>query len=133
MARPQSRARVAKPQRRSATPRSKPATSRYVYFFGGGKADGSADMKDLLGGKGANLAEMADIGLPVPPGFTITTEVCTYYYANGKQLPAGAEAPRSRDALAQHREGWSAAQVRRPDEPAARLRAARARARRCRA
>jgi pyruvate,orthophosphate dikinase len=55
------------------------AQSKYVYFFGGGKADGRADMKDLLGGKGANLAEMTNIGLPVPAGFTITTEVCTYY------------------------------------------------------
>jgi pyruvate,orthophosphate dikinase len=55
------------------------AESKYVYFFGGGKADGRADMKDLLGGKGANLAEMTNIGLPVPAGFTITTEVCTHY------------------------------------------------------
>src|ERR1700722_4685046 len=60
---------------------------KYVYFFGAGKAEGRADMKDLLGGKGANLAEMTNIGLPVPAGFTITTEVCTYYYANGKQYP----------------------------------------------
>ena len=52
----------------------------YVYFFGGGKADGSADMKNLLGGKGANLAEMNHLGMPVPPGFTITTEVCQPYY-----------------------------------------------------
>src|SRR5579871_5513724 len=62
--------------------------SKYVYFFGGGKAEGRADMKDLLGGKGANLAEMTNIGLPVPAGFTLTTEVCTYYYANGKQYPS---------------------------------------------
>ncbi|HEY7158448.1 MAG TPA: pyruvate, phosphate dikinase [Gemmataceae bacterium] len=55
------------------------AESKYVYFFGGGKADGRADMKNLLGGKGANLAEMTNIGLPVPAGFTITTEVCTHY------------------------------------------------------
>jgi pyruvate,orthophosphate dikinase len=55
------------------------AERKYVYFFGGGKADGRADMKDLLGGKGANLAEMTNIGLPVPAGFTLTTEVCTYY------------------------------------------------------
>ena len=94
MARPQSRARVAKPQRRSATPRSKAATSRYVYFFGGGKADGRADMKDLLGGKGANLAEMTRIGLPVPPGFTITTEVCTYYYAHQHTYPPALKKPR---------------------------------------
>jgi len=62
-------------------------SSKYVYFFGNGKADGRADMKALLGGKGANLAEMTNIGLPVPAGFTITTEVCTYYYANNKTYP----------------------------------------------
>ncbi|MFO0814462.1 MAG: pyruvate, phosphate dikinase [Gemmatales bacterium] len=62
--------------------------SKYVYFFGDGKADGKADMKNLLGGKGANLAEMTLIGLPVPAGFTISTEVCTYFYANGKKYPA---------------------------------------------
>jgi pyruvate,orthophosphate dikinase len=61
--------------------------TKYVYFFGGGKAEGRADMKDLLGGKGANLAEMTNIGLPVPAGFTITTEVCTYYYANNRTYP----------------------------------------------
>jgi pyruvate,orthophosphate dikinase len=61
--------------------------SKYVYFFGNGKADGDGSMKPLLGGKGANLAEMSRIGLPVPPGFTITTEVCTYYYANKKTYP----------------------------------------------
>jgi pyruvate,orthophosphate dikinase len=60
-----------------------------VYFFGGGKAEGKAAWKDLLGGKGANLAEMTNLGIPVPPGFTITTEVCTAYYANKKKYPAG--------------------------------------------
>jgi len=60
---------------------------KYVYLFGNGKADGDGSMKALLGGKGANLAEMARIGLPVPPGFTITTEVCTYYYAHKKTYP----------------------------------------------
>jgi pyruvate,orthophosphate dikinase len=63
------------------------AERKYVYFFGGGKADGRADMRDLLGGKGANLAEMTNIGLPVPAGFTLTTEVCTYYYANNRTYP----------------------------------------------
>ncbi len=62
--------------------------SKYVYFFGDGKADGKADMKNLLGGKGANLAEMTLIGLPVPAGFTLSTDVCTYFYANGKKYPA---------------------------------------------
>src|SRR6476661_4661668 len=63
------------------------AATKYVYFFGQGKADGKSEMKALLGGKGANLAEMTNIGLPVPAGFTITTEVCTYYYANNKTYP----------------------------------------------
>jgi len=62
---------------------------RMVYFFGGGKAEGNAKMKELLGGKGANLAEMANLGVPVPPGFTITTEVCVHYYQNRKKYPAG--------------------------------------------
>ena len=61
---------------------------KIVYHFGGGTADGNGSMKNLLGGKGANLAEVARIGLPVPPGFTITTEVCTYYYEHDKQYPA---------------------------------------------
>jgi pyruvate,orthophosphate dikinase len=64
---------------------------KYVYFFGDGKAEGKADMKNLLGGKGANLAEMSGIGIPVPAGFTITTEVCTYYYDHGKKYPATLE------------------------------------------
>src|SRR5882672_9006501 len=62
-------------------------TARYIYSFGGGKADGNGKMKDLLGGKGAGLAEMSSSGVPVPPGFTITTDMCRYYYANGKKLP----------------------------------------------
>src|SRR5277367_4065730 len=60
---------------------------RLVYFFGDGRTDGDGKMKALLGGKGANLAEMTRIGLPVPPGFTITTEVCTSFNAHGKTLP----------------------------------------------
>jgi pyruvate,orthophosphate dikinase len=63
-----------------------------VYFFGGGKSEGSKEMKNLLGGKGANLAEMANIGLPVPPGFTITTDVCTEFYSLGKKLPKSLDA-----------------------------------------
>ena len=62
--------------------------AKWVYAFGGGKAEGRASMRNLLGGKGAGLAEMAHLRLPVPPGFTITTEVCTYFYANGKAYPA---------------------------------------------
>ncbi len=64
------------------------ATTKYVYFFGGGKSEGSAKMRSELGGKGANLCEMTNIGLPVPAGFTITTEVCNSYYANGRTYPA---------------------------------------------
>jgi pyruvate,orthophosphate dikinase len=63
--------------------------NKMLYFFGGGKAEGNASMKNLLGGKGANLAEMAKLGVPVPPGFTITTEVCTHYYQNKKTYPKG--------------------------------------------
>lgn len=62
-------------------------SSKYVYSFGGGKSDGNGSMKALLGGKGANLAEMSRIGLPVPPGFTISTEVCTYFYDHSRQYP----------------------------------------------
>src|SRR3984957_4096435 len=60
---------------------------KYVYTFGAGKAEGDASMKNLLGGKGANLAEMCNIGLPVPAGFTISTDVCTYFYANDRTYP----------------------------------------------
>jgi pyruvate,orthophosphate dikinase len=60
---------------------------KYVYFFGGQTAEGNGQMRDLLGGKGANLAEMCLIGIPVPPGFTITTEVCAAYYERGKKIP----------------------------------------------
>ena len=62
--------------------------AKWVYSFGDGKAEGRAEMRNLLGGKGANLAEMSALGLPVPPGFTITTECCTHFYANDRQYPA---------------------------------------------
>jgi len=65
---------------------------KYVYFFGSGKTEGNAKMKELLGGKGCNLAEMANLGIPVPPGFTITTEVCTAYYDNNGNYPEGLKA-----------------------------------------
>jgi len=65
----------------------KTKTAKYVYYFGGKKAEGSADMKNLLGGKGANIAEMVNIGIEVPPGFTLSTEVCTYFYKHGKKYP----------------------------------------------
>ena len=71
---------------RTAAPSAAPK-GKWVYAFGGGKAEGRAGMRNLLGGKGAGLAEMAHLGVPVPPGFTITTEVCTYFYQNGKTYP----------------------------------------------
>ena len=92
--RPQKKPTRAESARKSAAPRGKasakkhaagkraaePGKTKWVYRFGNGKAEGRADMRDLLGGKGAGLAEMANLGLPVPPGFTNTTAVCTYYY-----------------------------------------------------
>ena len=63
--------------------------TKNVYFFGGGSAEGKAEMKELLGGKGANLAEMTNLGIPVPPGFTISTEVCAAFYENRRSYPAG--------------------------------------------
>ena len=60
---------------------------KFVYFFGDSQADGTAEMKELLGGKGANLAEMKSLGFPVPPGFTISTKVCDLFYKNKKKLP----------------------------------------------
>src|SRR4030095_15723848 len=77
-----------RPKSKSKSARS----SRHVYYFGDGEADGAGSMKPLLGGKGANLAEMTRIGLPVPPGFTITTEVCTYFSENKRTYPRGLEA-----------------------------------------
>src|SRR5215467_2850974 len=76
---------AAKPAGRSAAAAVKPG--KWVFTFGDGKAEGKAELRDLLGGKGANLAEMANLGLPVPPGFTIPTSVCTYFYANDKTYP----------------------------------------------
>lgn len=80
---------TASPKKKTITPRKSSAKSakKYVFAFGK-KTDGNATMRELLGGKGANLAEMASIGLPVPPGFTISTEVCGYYYEHGRQYPA---------------------------------------------
>ncbi len=63
--------------------------TKWVYRFGDGHAEGKGEMRELLGGKGAGLAEMSELGLPVPPGFTITTEVCTAYYKNNEQYPEG--------------------------------------------
>src|SRR5438093_11112457 len=83
------------PARKSKKTRSplkaaiKIAAKKPVYFFGSGKAEGRGDMKDLLGGKGANLHDMTSMGLPVPPGFTITTETCKDYNDGGQKLPHG--------------------------------------------
>jgi pyruvate, orthophosphate dikinase len=84
---PARNARKGSPKAAGAASRVKLAKAKWVYAFGGGKAEGRAAMRNLLGGKGAGLAEMAQLGLPVPPGFTITTEVCTYFYQHGKTYP----------------------------------------------
>src|SRR5262245_52646796 len=81
-----------KPQLRTPSRAKKTKVPRYVYYFGDGHADGSGGMKSLLGGKGANLHEMTRIGLPVPPGFTITTEVCSYFYDHNRSYPPQLEA-----------------------------------------
>src|SRR5262250_2876398 len=89
---------VAKPtQTRRARAQRGEKAGKFVYTFGGGRAEGHAGMKELLGGKGANLHEMAGLGLPVPPGFTISTAVCTHFYAHGRRYPSGL-----RDEVAQH-------------------------------
>ncbi len=80
-------ARKASPKIAGKRAAGKTTKGKWVYAFGGGKAAGRAGMRNLLGGKGAGLAEMAQLGLPVPPGFTITTEVCTYFYQHGKTYP----------------------------------------------
>src|SRR4051794_37236772 len=79
----QSASKKSSPKSQASSPKGK-----YVYLFGKTKTDGNGGMKPLLGGKGANLAEMCRIGLPVPPGFTITTEVCTYYYDHKRTYPS---------------------------------------------
>src|SRR5712691_4520181 len=94
--RPAGKAAPRKPAAPAKAPPKKPsakapAKSKWVYRFGNGKAEGRADMRNLLGGKGAGLAEMANLGLPVPPGFTITTAVCSHYYENGKTYPKNLE------------------------------------------
>jgi pyruvate,orthophosphate dikinase len=103
MATAKKRARASRPARKKKTTRATRTRSargrRYVYAFGAGRTDGRAAMKDLLGGKGANLAEMARLELPVPAGFTLSTEVCTYYYANRRRYPPELRA-QVKDALA---------------------------------
>ncbi len=102
---------------------------KYVYTFGAGKAEGDASMRNLLGGKGANLAEMTNIGLPVPAGFTIGTNVCTYYYAHDRTYPPRAEQSR-RIGDGQGRKG-DGGQVRRRPRTRCWSPAARAPASRC--
>src|SRR5215831_4264936 len=77
-----------KTSRKTQSRTSSPKSHKHVYFFGNGKADGNRHMKDLLGGKGSGLAEMTNAGLPVPPGLTITTEVCNIYYEQKAKIPA---------------------------------------------
>ncbi len=91
---PARKASKARPKAKAAAraPSTKSSQGKWVYAFGGGSSEGKASMRNLLGGKGAGLAEMANLGLPVPPGFTITTEVCTYYYGNKKQHPKNLKA-----------------------------------------
>src|SRR6266508_3309013 len=103
--RPAGKAAPRKPAAPAKAPRKKPsakapAKSKWVFGFGNGKAEGRADMRNLLGGKGAGLAEMANLGLPVPAGFTITTAVCTHYYENGNAYPKNLQ-EQVRAALAQ--------------------------------
>src|SRR5207237_5109389 len=84
---------TAKRAGKSRTPNPKsPRGQKHVYFFGAGKADGNRNMKDLLGGKGSGLAEMTNAGLPVPPGFTISTEVCNLYYEKNRRIPSNIDA-----------------------------------------
>lgn len=87
-----SNAKKSAPRGKAGAKSAPSKNTKYVYTWGAGKADGNGGMKNLLGGKGANLAEMTRIGLPVPPGFTITTEVCTYFYANRKSYPSSLQA-----------------------------------------
>src|SRR5438128_4017965 len=83
-----------KPAVKNAAAKSKPSSKarKYVYFLGNSKADGNRHMKDLLGGKGSGLAEMTNAGLPVPPGFTISTEVCNIYYEQNRKIPSSIDA-----------------------------------------
>jgi pyruvate,orthophosphate dikinase len=88
---------AAKPAATTRAAAARGKATKFVFTFGGGRAEGNAGMKELLGGKGANLHEMAGLGLPVPPGFTISTDVCTHFYKNGRRYPTGL-----RDEVARH-------------------------------
>ena len=109
--------------------RAHAAAKRYIYAWGDGRAEGDGSMKDLLGGKGAGLAEMTNAGLPTPPGFTITTEACNDYFEAGKQLPGRplGGRPRGRQGgRGAHRQG-----LRRPDGTRSSSRSAPAPSSRC--
>ena len=80
---------MAKKAKKKTSKGAKKKAKKFVYFFGGGKADGRGTMKDLLGGKGAGLAEMTNLKIPVPAGFTVTTEACNEYFRAGKKYPPG--------------------------------------------
>ena len=113
------------------TTRAHAAAKRYIYAWGDGRAEGNGSMKDLLGGKGAGLAEMTNAGLPTPPGFTITTEACNDYFEAGKTAPGrplGGRPRGGQGGRGEHRQG-----LRRSEEPAARLGPLRAPSSRCRA
>src|SRR3989338_8633582 len=84
-------ATMVKSRSKLSSTKSKSSRKKYVYFFGSGKAEGNAQMKSLLGGKGANLAEMTNLGIPVPAGFTITTESCDLFYKLGRKWAPGLE------------------------------------------
>src|SRR5260221_1915635 len=94
---------------------SKAASSKFVYFFGNGKADGNRTMKDTLGGKGSGLAEMTNAGLPVPPGFTISTDVCTIYYKAHGKIPRDID--REIEEKLKKLEKTAGAQLRSTDNP----------------
>ncbi|MCJ7457956.1 MAG: hypothetical protein MUP17_03065, partial [candidate division Zixibacteria bacterium] len=79
--------RKEKPSKKIAKAPPEVKAEKYIYFFGGGKAEGGRELRDLLGGKGSGLAEMTNIGIPVPPGFTITTQMCNLFYKNDMKLP----------------------------------------------
>src|SRR5436190_1407997 len=83
---------IVKAVKAAAAPPRKARSKKFVYFFGSGKADGDRTMKDTLGGKGSGLAEMTNASLPVPPGFTISTDVCNLYYAEKGKVPAAIDA-----------------------------------------
>ena len=99
--------------------------TQYVYFFGGGKADGNKDMKDTLGGKGAGLAEMTNAGVPVPPGFTISTQACNAYYDERRQARRPRWTSRWTPPSRSSRPSWARSSATRPTRCSSRSAAAR--------